>query len=327
MRKSEIAKNQHYVPQFLLKNFTVGKKPQLWVFDKQTGKKFKTNIKNIASETKFYDFTFENVELTIEPALAEVEANASRIIKGIVKKEDISQLDDNDKIFFSHFLALQFTRTKEHRLRFQDLSSKMVEAIRERGFNPEEIEGCKELSEDDFKLHGIKSVFDSKEFALHFYTKTWLLFKTSKKQPLYISDNPITLQNMNDYGFYGNIGLAVKGIEIYFPISKTLTMALYCPSLEEQFRETYKKYQFLSKVNPMLLSQNIKNPLYLEQIMAGFEQKRTIPFNSDNVVNHNSLQVKYSARFVFSSSEDFSLVEEMLSKHPELREGPKVKVG
>jgi len=37
MKNIEIAKNQHYVPQFLLKNFTVGKKSQLWVFDKKTG--------------------------------------------------------------------------------------------------------------------------------------------------------------------------------------------------------------------------------------------------------------------------------------------------
>jgi len=52
MKRNEIAKIQHYVPQFLLKQFTSGKKPQVWVFDKTTGKKFKSHVKNVASETK-----------------------------------------------------------------------------------------------------------------------------------------------------------------------------------------------------------------------------------------------------------------------------------
>lgn len=327
MKNTEIAKNQHYVPQFILKNFTVGKKPQIWVFDKKTGKKFKTNIKNVASETKFYDFSLKDLDLTIEPALADVEEEASKLINRIVKEEEISHLNDNDKIFISHFLALQFTRTKQHRLRFQDLIEKMSEEICKRGWTPENIQGYKELTENDLKIHGIKSIFDSHELAPHFFAKSWLLFQTTKKHPLYISDNPITLQNMNDYGFYGNIGLAVKGIEIYFPISKTLTLALFCPSIEESLRETYKKFQFLSKVNPLLISQNLKEPHYLEETMAGFLHNKTVHFDPDNVINHNSLQVKYASRFVFSSTDDFSLVEEMISKHPSLKEGPKVKIG
>ena len=38
MKTNKIAKIQHYVTQFLLKQFTIGKKPQVWVFDKTTGK-------------------------------------------------------------------------------------------------------------------------------------------------------------------------------------------------------------------------------------------------------------------------------------------------
>lgn len=327
MKNTELAKIQHYVPQFLLKNFIAGKKPQIWVFDKKTGKKFKTHIKNVASENKFYDFSFKDVELTIEPGLAEVETTAASLVKTIVKNEGIAHLDDNDKIFLSQFLALQFTRTKEHRLRFKDMTEKMAEEIRKRGWNPEDIDGYKELTDNDLKIHGVKSIMDSHEFAPHFFAKSWLLFQTSKKHPFYISDNPITMQNLNDYGFYGNIGLAVKGIEIYFPFSKTLTLALFCPSIEENLRDAYKKYQFLSKLNPALLSQRLKDPHYLEETMDGFIHKKTVRFIPDNVTNHNSLQVKYASRFVFSSTEDFSLAEEMISKHPELREGPKLQIG
>uniref|UniRef100_UPI0022EBF80C DUF4238 domain-containing protein n=1 Tax=Listeria seeligeri TaxID=1640 RepID=UPI0022EBF80C len=40
------AKIQHYVPKFLLRNFGTGKKDQLWVFDKASGRSFQTNAKN-----------------------------------------------------------------------------------------------------------------------------------------------------------------------------------------------------------------------------------------------------------------------------------------
>ena len=59
--------------------------------------------------------------------------------------------------------------------------------------------------------------------------------------------------------------------------------------------------------------------------MEGFENSRTVPFRKTSILNQNSLQIYYSYRFVFSSSSDFKLVEEMIEKHPEIREGPKMK--
>ena len=44
----------HYVPQFLLKNFSVDpNKPQVWAYDKSTGRSFRTNVRNIAAEKGF----------------------------------------------------------------------------------------------------------------------------------------------------------------------------------------------------------------------------------------------------------------------------------
>jgi len=56
---ASIAKNEHYVPQFILKNFTVGNGKQIYVFDKHDEKSFKTNIRNIAAETGFYNFNIK----------------------------------------------------------------------------------------------------------------------------------------------------------------------------------------------------------------------------------------------------------------------------
>ena len=227
MKRNEIAKIQHYVPQFLLKQFANGKKPQVWVFDKTTGKIFKTHVKNVASENGFYNFRFKGNELTIEPSLSDIETHASKIIKDVVRKKSISDLSDDDRLFLSHFFSLQFVRTKQHRQSFRDLSETLGDTLKKRGEDISQIKDYVEVDDKTLKLHGIRSVLKSGEYAPYFLNKSWVLFKTTKSHPLYISDNPVTLQNMIDHGPYGNIGLAVRGIEIYFPLSKTLALGMF----------------------------------------------------------------------------------------------------
>lgn len=53
-------KNQHYVPRSYLKYFS-NKKGQIWVFDKEVDKVFRSNITNIASQRYFYDIPFDEV--------------------------------------------------------------------------------------------------------------------------------------------------------------------------------------------------------------------------------------------------------------------------
>ena len=58
------------MPQFLLKGFTAGKKSQLFVYDKATGKQFRTKPHNVAAEAGFYDIEFPGGIATMEPFLA-----------------------------------------------------------------------------------------------------------------------------------------------------------------------------------------------------------------------------------------------------------------
>ena len=78
---------QHYVPKFLLKNFTRGKKPQIHVYDKSNDRRFKTHIKNIAAEAGFYEIELEDSVLTVEPSLSDLETHASAIIKKLIERK------------------------------------------------------------------------------------------------------------------------------------------------------------------------------------------------------------------------------------------------
>lgn len=324
MKQSEIAKIQHYVPQFLIKQFCSGKETQVWVFDKRTGKIFKSHVKNVASENGFYNFRFKKNEYTIEPSLSEIETHASKIVKGIVRKNSIADLSDEDMLFLSHFFALQFVRTKQYRQLFKDLSETLGDTLIKRGENISQIKDYVKIGDRTLKLHGIQSVIKSAEFAPYFLNKSWVLFRTTKSHPLYISDNPVTLQNMIDHGPYGNIGLAVRGIEIYFPLSKTLVLGMFCKSHEEEFRKTYEKLKIIMRMDPGLASKSIKDTHFISQIMDGFEKKCTVAFGVDSVINHNSLQVFFSSRFIFSSSDDFSLAKKMIQDNPKIKDGPKM---
>lgn len=67
----ERKKKQHYVPIFYLKNFSIVKNGEYYIycFEKASSKKFKVNIKEIACENYFYEIS-ENVPQELEDAIS-----------------------------------------------------------------------------------------------------------------------------------------------------------------------------------------------------------------------------------------------------------------
>ena len=123
-------KVQHYVPQFLLRNFGSGKKDRICVFDKLTGEVFITRARNVAAESRFYDFAFEGEAFTIEPSLQKLEDFAKPIIERLLKADDLGVLSDDDRAALSIFLAIQFTRTRWHREHWRFLIEEVGKRVR-----------------------------------------------------------------------------------------------------------------------------------------------------------------------------------------------------
>ncbi len=60
-----MGKNHHYVPRVYLKRFSEDQrkdKEKVWVFDKKNSSSFSTNVKNVASENKFYTMRQEDMK-------------------------------------------------------------------------------------------------------------------------------------------------------------------------------------------------------------------------------------------------------------------------
>lgn len=70
---------------------------------------------------------------------------------------------------------------------------------------------------------------------------------------------------------------------------------------------------------------DLKNPEGLERLAAAVTNSKPLAYEPVHVENFNSLQVANAERYVFSSGENFELVRRMLSTHPHLRKGPRMK--
>ena len=134
------------------------------------------------------------------------------------------------------------------------------------------------ISEKDVWFNLIE---ESKYFAVYFMKKNWLLALSEKE--FYISDNPVSIvNNINRNTVRGTLGIDSYGIEISIPLSDSIVLFLYC---EKAFHD----------INNLI-----------------------VQCTSENILNINSLQVKYSNRFTFFSSNDFSLAIDMLNEDPSL---------
>jgi hypothetical protein len=254
MAKRKIPKIQHYVPQFILRNFCIGNTAQLLVFDKLKERIFLTNIRNVAAEKGFYDLDIRGISTTMEFGLSELEGKSSPIINKIINDGSLVNITDSEKELLSYFFATQLTRVKNVRYRYKQINDLLADKVKEMGFDPKNIPDLNH-DENDFKSMSILGLGDMvSEFAPYFYNKDWVLFKAPSDTTYYISDNPVTLQNLIDYGPRGNLGLAVKGIEIYFPLSKHYSLGMICRSYQEIIDENFKKIDFLKKYgfNPNL---------------------------------------------------------------------------
>ncbi len=147
--------------------------------------------------------------------------------------------------------------------------------------------------------------------------KPWVLQRVSGSSLLQISDSPMTLHNMNDFGPYGNLGFAVPGVELQLPLSSKLNLWIICPTLYAKFEEGYQtalNLKWRHDQSSPLIDSAIDR---VEQIRDG----KPAALSEDNVIHYNSLQVMFSDRFVYSRDGDFELVKRMILDNEKYRRG------
>ncbi|HCO2341430.1 TPA: DUF4238 domain-containing protein [Escherichia coli] len=317
---------QHTVPRFLLKHFSTpgkGKRQRLYAFDKAAGRAYATTPDDATVRNTFYNLDNHPDRLSLEPLLGIYEHHAAPVIAALLAHRDIRRLTDDERYRLAVFVAVQRARTFGELERISGMISVLTD----------KMEAIGSTKEQAMETLGLSSGGDTKDIFLRqlvqqvshidlLLKKDWYLLETRPERPFYVSDNPVVLKNSNDFGPYGNLGLAVRGIQIYLPLSSTLMLAMYCPSIREQMVRQKQHLQHLLARAPHLIPRHIRPFERLEHIRR-YTDYLLMPLTPEHVTHYNSLQVEFAEQYVFCGEKDFSLVERMLADSERYRTGPR----
>lgn len=206
------ARGQHHVPLMLQEAFATpgkGKKYQVHVFDKHSGRTFRTSPENVLHQRDFNTFEQDGVTLCLEDGLGDIEDKAAPVLRRVIAERSLVGLDVEERAVLSVFAALQRVRGVSTRASMLDIDRQIRDRLRRDGHDPD---GIPQLDGGDdpeqVKLSALVLVSRQLDaFAQAFATKVMLLVAAAPGETFLLGDTPVTLANHRDAGLNGNLGL------------------------------------------------------------------------------------------------------------------------
>ncbi|MDJ0696874.1 MAG: DUF4238 domain-containing protein [Mastigocoleus sp. MO_167.B18] len=230
----QITKNQHYVPQCLLKHFANGKKKskkKINIFDTYRSElRYNQPIKNAFSENYFYDKDNQTEDFLAN----QIETPASRIIDKIINGN--FDLVNKEKLILQHFILSLFYRTPEASERASlfvnsHLESVVRQLLSLNGFDPEMASaGSFNFHPDHLaSLLAFQGVID----AVLLEDLKYHIIKNETQLEFYISDHPVFIYNWlyRDLEHPEVTSIAATGLQVFLPLSPKITLCLYDPKV------------------------------------------------------------------------------------------------
>lgn len=197
----------------------------------------------------------------------------------------------------------------------------------------EQLEGFEPFTEEKLTEQHLKFIRQSfGEFSSHISQKDFLLLSAPEGRSFYLGDNPVCLHNSEPAdSFWGNVGLAVKGIEIHLPLSADLMLVAWCPSLLQRIRNERDRQsqEQKSQLLGMVMRGEISSDQMREQlavladmgqfpdtVLAHFEEGTPVPMTESTMDFSNSLQMNYAREYVICKQGDFKLAQRFVKNFP-----------
>lgn len=335
----QAAQNQHYVPKFILRNFLADPdKEQVSVFRKSDRRGFTTSIDNIMAERRFHEFEIEeDLIASFEESVGKIESALLSWYRAVLENGRLSGSTE-ERAGLALFVAFQMLRTRSQRDQFARLEEQLGEKLAQSGGRIEDLEGYEPLTEDRLKMQHVHFMRDAiGEFAQIIAGKDFLLLEAPAGRSFYLSDNPVCLYNSEEpHPFYGNVGLAVRGIEIYLPLSSRLMLAAFCPTILGDMRASVREAETRSgqmclanlregKITGEVMKSHmdsIKEVLRPpRELIAATETGTALQMNDANMDFSNSLQMLYARDFVICARGEFGLARRFMDETPDARSG------
>ena len=246
-KKKAETKNQHYVPQFYLRYFSVDKK-NVEAYILKSGKNIPSApIKGQASRDYFYS---DNMEM--EKVLSNLEACAKKALDKIIAAptEPLSK-EDKDTLF--DFTMIQLGRTEVQAIfvkkwyevverSLQDVFSKMATDMGRDGGESfkDKVSGL--IGEPPpFPAKYSVDAHDQIRYIMRDLSVKTLVNKTDKS--FITSDNPVAKYNQfMERMRPETYGLGARGLQIFFPLSPQIGLMYYDPKC---YKLGYKKNEYV----------------------------------------------------------------------------------
>lgn len=217
-------KKQHYIPKLYLKLFSINNENSqiaLFFLPKELYKP-SVPLKSQAKEDYFY-----GEDGTLEEDLSKLEALAAPCLKDIIKTTTLPKKLSEDYFKILSFSMIMASRTKDAAEEINAMTDQMAKLM---------MSGHDEFKDklDDYVIRqknaaAIAIATTAKSLSITFDLKLKLLInKTNLK--FITSDNPVIKYNQfleKRKHFGGHVGLATKGLQIFFPVSPTHMLCFY----------------------------------------------------------------------------------------------------
>ena len=182
--------NQHFVPEFYLKNFSPNGK-QIFVYDKILQKSFTSSISSVASKDSFYHNSNNN---SIENIIGNVEARTGIIIKKLIKKlenDQFSKITFEEKDILLKFIWLQMTRTIESRIQSGSIRPNLYSKLTNTTYEIDANKMLKDIEIIDGHIDFLNSSLEN-PFALSILrSRNFIIVKNETAVDLITSDDPV----------------------------------------------------------------------------------------------------------------------------------------
>lgn len=314
---------EHYVPKGYLESWCIPNKNQVHIFDKKQEKSRINHIDDVASERFFYDlnlagmteeeirrYGLDGIDLSkfdenqyIENSFANnIEGAYKDLLSHIIDRaqsmtpweiENCHFITSDDVVKFSIFMAFQDVRVKSIRQNIEDTSNCIQQILADIGASESTINEYMVSASASKLIHG-RMIFNIKEIceiAHIFSNHIWILLVNKTKTSFYTSDNPIgTTAHIHD-SILGMNGINNRGVEIYFPLSPNVLLLLF----EKSYHQDFLKYD--------------------RRVLEIFDVTVVEKYNSKCTLN--------ALRLVVSNSNDFSIIDRMIDRNPNILQQPK----
>lgn len=222
--RGDIAQQQHYVPQFHLRQWAEPGDAQIRVLDKAIPRVFVTSSRNVGGE-KFYLGDSPGAQ-AIEEAFARLESGIAKTYSKIKERKSLAALSESELDDLHLYVASMIVKPKETRESSKQLAEELASWIAAATGMTDWTMRMTEEGAADFHLDSFANI-PKYASLLRNLGESLLLNDTGIS--FTTSDNPVTRHNSlpsRPQGG-GRLGLACQGILLHMPISPKLCLVLY----------------------------------------------------------------------------------------------------